>query len=256
MVGIGLVAALVLVVASRLYAVPVDHRIELVTEALPGINCGACGYSSCAAAAEAVVKGSADSQVCLVGGEDVQKNVARVMGAEATGGGVKKRSAFLMCSRNVEDAGTLFEYNGPQRCKSAVLLYGGGKKCSGGCIGFGDCAEVCPVDAIRMKNGLPVIADKRCTGCGLCVSECPKDIIALIANTTAAKEKKRCAEYCMNNALRFSVDQERCIKCGICYKNCPSGAIIWEKGKNAFIDKEKCTQCLTCLRVCPPKIIS
>ena len=256
MAGIGLVAALVLVVASRLYSVPVDSRIEQVAEALPGINCGACGYSSCAAAAEAVVKGDADSQVCLVGGEEVQKQVAVVMGSETIGNGAKKRIAFLMCSRNVTDAGTLFNYNGPQRCRSAVLLYGGGKKCSGGCIGFGDCVAVCPVDAISLKNGLPVIADKRCTGCGLCVAECPKNIIALVTNTSAVIEKKRCAEYCKKEDLHFRVDQEHCIKCGICFKNCPSGAITWKKGESAFINIEKCTQCLTCLRLCPPKVIS
>ena len=176
--------------------------------------------------------------------------------ADAAAGGAKKRVAFLMCSRNVSEVGSVFEYNGPERCRSAMFLYGGGKKCSGSCIGYGDCAAVCPVDAITMKDDLPAIDAGRCTGCGLCVAQCPKKIIALIAGTPAAVEKKRCAEYCMQDNLLFRVDQEQCKKCGICFKNCPSGAIAWEKGQSAFIDKEKCTQCLTCLRLCPPKVIS
>lgn len=252
--GLGAAAALVLVVVSRLYSVPVDPRIEKVTDALSGINCGACGYSSCAAAAEAVINGKADNQVCLVGGADASAAVAAIMGTTVSGT-VKTKRAYLMCGRNMAEAGTVFDYSGPEDCRSAALLYGGGKVCSGGCVGFGTCATICPVDAITMRGGIPVISTRLCTGCGLCVSICPKKILTLIEDTPAAISKKQCAEYCMMDDLHFEVDREHCIKCGICFKNCPSGAIVWQKGETAIINKDKCTHCLTCLRLCPPKVI-
>ena len=43
--GLGLVAGLILAVASILMAVPVDEKVKALREKLPGINCGACGYS-------------------------------------------------------------------------------------------------------------------------------------------------------------------------------------------------------------------
>jgi ferredoxin len=167
-----------------------------------------------------------------------------------------KKRAYLCCSRTVAEAGSTFVYNGPADCRAAVMLYGGGKICTGGCIGQGTCSTVCPVDALVMRDNLPVINPVRCTGCGLCVKICPKKIIVLISDTPAEIDKKRCAEYCVSQHLKFEVASDRCIKCGICCKHCPVDAIKWEKGQPAFINKEKCIHCYTCMRLCPPKVIS
>jgi Na+-translocating ferredoxin:NAD+ oxidoreductase subunit B len=253
MIGIGAVAAIAAIVSSRFFTVQTDPRIEAVTQALPGANCGACGYSGCLAAAEAVVKGAAGPGVCLIGKEAVKLAVEQIMQVAADT--VKKKRAYLCCSKNSSEAGTAFTYNGPSDCRAASMLYGGGKTCAGGCSGHGTCTTVCPVDAIQMRNGLPLIDPVRCTGCGLCVKICPKKIISLVDDTPAALEKKRCAEYCSNKHLLFEVDQRKCIQCGICFKNCPSDAITWEKGTAAAIIKEKCTACYTCMRLCPKKVI-
>lgn len=254
MAGIGAFAAVVLAVAARFFSVPVDPRIEEVLSALPGVNCGACGYSGCAAAAAGVVKGECGPDVCLIGSAEVTAAVASVMNMEPTGKSQKR--AFLMCSRNMTESGRLFTCSGPEDCRSAMMLYGGGKQCSGGCIGLGTCVTVCPVEAITLKNGLPVIDPVRCTGCGMCVKICPKKIIALVDTIPAAIEKKRCHEYCVQEEVRFEVDRDSCIKCGICFRNCPADAITWEKGTPALINKDRCIHCFTCLRVCPKKVIS
>ena len=60
-VGIGLVLGLVLAVAAIILHVPVDERVEAVTEVLPGANCGACGYSGCSGYASALCEGSAEN---------------------------------------------------------------------------------------------------------------------------------------------------------------------------------------------------
>ena len=61
---IGLVGAAILVAAARYMAVEEDPRIGQVTEALPGANCGACGYAGCADYAKAIVSGEAET--CLL----------------------------------------------------------------------------------------------------------------------------------------------------------------------------------------------
>ena len=44
---IAIVAGLLLSWASIQFAVPVDEKQAAVREALPGANCGACGFSGC-----------------------------------------------------------------------------------------------------------------------------------------------------------------------------------------------------------------
>ncbi len=45
--GIGLVAAVALALADKYLAVREDPRIGMVTAALPGANCGGCGFAGC-----------------------------------------------------------------------------------------------------------------------------------------------------------------------------------------------------------------
>jgi len=76
---IGLLVALLLVAASKVFAVESDELESMVRERLPGINCGACGYASCGALAEAIVKGEAPSNACLIGKAKTAQAVAEVM---------------------------------------------------------------------------------------------------------------------------------------------------------------------------------
>ncbi|TFG01080.1 MAG: 4Fe-4S dicluster domain-containing protein [Promethearchaeota archaeon] len=47
------------------------------------------------------------------------------------------------------------------------------------CIGCGSCVEICPMDAIKLKNDKAQIKKRRCIGCGNCVAKCPSDAIIL-----------------------------------------------------------------------------
>ena len=53
--GLGLVAAILLSIASRVFYVKEDPRVEAVLEVLPGANCGGCGFAGCEGYAAAVV---------------------------------------------------------------------------------------------------------------------------------------------------------------------------------------------------------
>lgn len=59
--GLGLLLGLGLAIASKIFYVKVDTRIEEITAILPNANCGACGYPGCAGFAEAIVNQTAES---------------------------------------------------------------------------------------------------------------------------------------------------------------------------------------------------
>lgn len=46
------------------------------------------------------------------------------------------------------------------------------------CTGCGACAEICPVDAIKVDD-VAVVDENECIDCGTCVEECPVDAIEL-----------------------------------------------------------------------------
>ena len=45
--AVGLIAAIILTIASKLMFVPVDEKVAAVREVLPGANCGGCGFAGC-----------------------------------------------------------------------------------------------------------------------------------------------------------------------------------------------------------------
>ena len=53
-------------VAGKKFAVEVDEKEVAVREALPGNNCGGCGYPGCDGLAAAIAKGEAPVNGCPV----------------------------------------------------------------------------------------------------------------------------------------------------------------------------------------------
>jgi Na+-translocating ferredoxin:NAD+ oxidoreductase RNF subunit RnfB len=247
--GIGGILGIVLAIASKVFAVKVDERIPKITEALPGANCGGCGYTGCAALAEAIVRGEAKPNACVVGGEKCAGEIARVMGVSAAP--VVRRRAQVMCSGTRDFAAKKYHYRGAADCAAAARMGGGDKLCPNGCIGLGTCASVCPVNAIRVENGVAAVDYRLCIGCGRCVSACPKHIIRLIPYN--AKHWVGCMSVDKGAVTRSYCDVG-CISCRLCERSCEAGAITVNDFV-ASIDYEKCTGCNTCVSKCPRKII-
>lgn len=50
---------------------------------------------------------------------------------------------------------------------------------AGSCSGCAECVEVCPLDAIEMKDDIAVVDPETCGDCGACVDVCPTESITV-----------------------------------------------------------------------------
>ena len=247
--GIGLAAGILLTVCSKIFEVRTDERIEAVNEILPQVNCGSCGFSGCADYAKAIVQNGVPTNMCKPGGAEAAVKISALMGiSEMT---MIPQVAVIKCSGNCNIAEEKFNFQGVQSCKAANRFYNGSKACAYGCLGFGDCAKVCPQGAISVKDGLARVDKSKCIGCGLCAKACPDHLIVLRG---VDKTVDVCCSSKDAGKVVRAVCKSGCLGCKMCEKKCPSGAIHVENNL-ATIDYEKCTSCGTCVSVCPAKVI-
>ncbi len=248
--GIGIILGGLLAYVSVRMRVEIDPKLEATIEALPGLNCGACGYAGCEEAAEAIVKGEVSLNVCLAGGEETTKALSEVYGVSIEAP-VYTTKPVVHCGKGRNEVEKRFIYNGEMSCFAAQLSTGGDIPCSYGCIGFGDCISSCPFDAIYLdERGLPVFIDEKCTRCGLCVKACPRNLIDLVPKS--AKVIIACSNKDIGKETRKVCDVG-CIACRICEKQCPETYIV--KDNLALVDYEKSEAGFPCVEKCPTKCI-
>lgn len=243
--GIGLIIGVVLAIASIVMAVPTNEKVDSVRAELPGANCGACGFSGCRAYAKAIVAGTAEVNLCPVGGKDVAMKLGELMGVEV--GDVEQKTAVVRCIGSKDNTERRFKYQGAQNCRSATNLVGNLSSCVYGCMGLGDCMKVCPYGAIEVCNGAARVITENCRGCGMCTAACPKGLIALVPI------KEQALVRCQNlhkGAMARKDCNVGCIGCMKCVKACEEGAVE-VKNFHAVVDPQKCTACGKCIAACP-----
>jgi len=198
--------------ADKAFHVEVDPRVEDALAALPGANCGGCGFVGCGDYAEAVVSGKAPVNKCTVGGAGCAAAIADIMGVEVDTSFPYR--PIIHCGAHYDDRLQRSEYFGEQTCAAANLV-AGVQGCTFGCLGFGDCTRACNFDAIHVINGLATVDYERCVGCGACAEVCPRHIITI----TPFKAEQMLAVTCSNKdggKEVKSVCKIGCLGCGAC----------------------------------------
>lgn len=251
---IALIAAVVLYVCSKRFAVEEDPRIGEVAAVLPQANCGGCGFAGCAGLASAIVKaadnGSIEGLSCPVGGSEAMQKIASILGMTVDAG--VPRIAVVRCQADCTKRKQIATYDGLHSCHAMNSCAMGETACGFGCLGCGDCAEACSFGGIKInpETGIPEIDPQLCTACGACAKACPRGIIEL---RPRGPKDRRLYVACMNKdrgPAAVKACDLSCIGCGKCAKECNFDAIAIENNL-AYINPEKCRMCRKCEKACP-----
>ncbi len=235
---------------------PSLEEAEKIKDLLPGIDCGACGYPGCFAYAQAAVK---DKRLparitCqpLVQDRENLHRLEKYLGLSIDTAQLEKK-ALVHCSGNSPN---LVMYNGINSCRGAAQLASGFRECLYSCLGLGDCARLCPVNAITIdsKDRVAEVDWEKCIGCDLCVAACPLGLIELVPKTMP--------QYlgCNYQAAKEIPGRERCavgcIHCKICVKVSSNGEVGWDKEKDLpYFDPQRSLFAAAAIAKCPRKII-
>ncbi|MFQ3674999.1 MAG: RnfABCDGE type electron transport complex subunit B [Endomicrobiia bacterium] len=249
MILVGVIVGFILGFAAEKFKVKSNPKKEKVLEVLPGANCGACGYVGCEMYAENIVEKNVDISLCKPGGNEVVEKIAEIIGKDVVE--VQRKVAQVLCNggdRCKDD----FVYMGIKKCSYAQKNFSGQKKCKYACLGFGDCVEICPFNAMYInKYGVAEVDILKCTGCGLCVSVCPQKIIKLVG--CEYKVHIKCSSKDKGSVVR-QICSVGCVGCGVCVKVCPVKDIQLENNL-AIMKYDKCNNCKLCITKCPTKCI-
>lgn len=213
---IGLGFALLLAFLNRKLKVPENPKVKKILNILPGLNCGACGFSSCKAYAQAVAKNPESFKTCRPGEDQVNEKVLEAIGKKGASQEQEKTVVVCRCGAAKEDKKTSSIYKGIESCQAAEIT-GGALDCIYGCLALGDCQEVCPTGAISIKNKKVQINQHKCILCGKCIQICPRNLFEMIPD----KEFRNYFVACNNKDKLKEVKDvcsRGCITCGLCVR--------------------------------------
>jgi Na+-translocating ferredoxin:NAD+ oxidoreductase subunit B len=248
--GLGLLFSVVLAIADKKLRVEEDRLVSHIIEILPNANCGACGTAGCQDFAVKVVAGKVAPNGCPVGGPQLAKDLAQLLGVDATTS-VRKVARVLCQGGDGVAVRKNVNFNSADTCAAMALVAGGDKQCYYGCLGGGDCVTICPSNAIFMgADRLPTVIEELCTGCGLCAKACPRDVIEI------HPIDRKMFVFCKNlddPRTAKSVCAAACMGCGICARK-SEGSIRIENGL-AVIDYAQLNEDIIPISQCKTKAI-
>ena len=250
--GLGTAFAIVLLIASIKLKVEVDEKVERVHEALPNIDCGACGFAGCSSYAKAVVADPELLGKCAPGGADTSAAIAEILNLQVSGGSAPLRPV-VHCRGNSDDKTMYANYAGIPTC-TAVNAVPNVQACKFGCLSYGDCVSACKFDALYIVDDLATVDYEKCTGCTACSKACPRDLIEMVPFGQENMMVVACSSQ-ENGKNTRGMCKVGCIACKMCTKQ---SDLFTMDGNNARTDYEKyepSEQTETAINKCPTGVI-
>jgi len=230
----GFTFSLLLAFLSKKLKTQTSPLLEKISSLLPGINCGACGFSGCTAFAEAIIKEKSIFKGCLPGGSTLNEKLASELGINSVDV-INKSTVICHCQADNSEKKISANYQGPKTCIAAEIT-AGVIDCAYGCLGFGDCAKQCPVGAITVRHKKIYIDSQKCIACGKCIIACPRNLLEIIPLTEGDNYFIGCNNK--DTALKVrKVCSRSCIGCGICSRIENSPYTL--KDNLSYIDNQK-----------------
>lgn len=221
--GTAFVAALILYLVSKKFAVKTDEMVISIAAALPQVNCGACGKAGCADFATACARADEPSFAnlyCPVGGAAVMQKIASIRGFAATDRA--QSVAVLRCQGSCQNAPAKIAYEAISSCRIANRISSGKSGCPDGCLHIGDCVKVCKFGALSLDktSNMPVVDSKKCTSCGACVKICPRGLFEIRKQSPAGGMVYVACRNKQKGAIARKNCSKACIACLKCTKIC------------------------------------
>ncbi|MBA7628416.1 Na(+)-translocating ferredoxin:NAD(+) oxidoreductase complex subunit B [subsurface metagenome] len=252
MLALGSSFAVALLIASEKLKVKVDPKVRQIHEALPHLDCGACGFAGCGQYAKAVLEKPDLIGKCAPGGPETSEAIAEILNLQISDSGVLKRP-IVHCRAHGDDKTYYGKYQGIPTCTAANALPNV-QACKFGCLGFGDCVDACKFDALHIIDGLATIDYEKCTGCGACSKACPRNLIEMVPFGCENMMTVACSSKEAGKSTR-QMCKVGCIGCGICAKQTEQFRVEDNLARLDYEKYQPTEQTETALNKCPTKVI-
>lgn len=252
MLGLGTGFAIVLLIASIKLKVEVDPKVDAIFQALPKLDCGACGYAGCGQYAKAVLNDAELLGKCAPGGSETAAKIADILNLNISESGPARRP-IVHCRAHTADKTFFAKYQGIQTCTSANAL-ALVQACAFGCLGFGDCTRACKFDALHIIDGLATVDYDKCTGCTACAKACPRDLIEMVPFTREYMMTVACSSKETGKSTR-SICKVGCIGCKLCAKQSDVFKVEENLARCDYAKCEATEKEEAAMKKCPTKVI-
>ena len=252
MLALGSSFAVALLIASEKLKVKVDPKIEQIHNALPHLDCGACGFAGCSSYARAVLEKPDLIGKCTPGGPETSGKIAEILSLQISDSGAPKKP-IVHCRAHTNDKTCYGKHQGIPTCTAANALPNV-QACKFGCLGFGDCLSACKFDALDIVDGLAVIDYEKCTGCGACSKACPRNLIEMVPFSQENMMTVACSSKEAGKTTR-GMCKVGCIGCGICAKQTELFSVEDNLARLDYEKYQPTNQTETALNKCPTGVI-
>ncbi len=252
MLSLGSGFALILLIASEKLKVEVDPKIEQIHEALPNLDCGACGFAGCGQYAKSILEDPELLGKCAPGGQESTEKIAKILNLQISNSDAPKRP-IVHCLAHTDERTYYARYKGIPSCTAANAL-ANVQACKFGCLGFGDCVRACKFDALHIVDGLATVDYQKCTGCTACSKDCPLNLIEMAPFGCENMMTVACSSKENGKSTR-SMCKVGCIGCGLCVKQTDVFTIENNLARVDYKKYQPTEQTETALNKCPTKVI-